>query len=75
MGSFASFSDFLSMGGYAVYVWSAYAFFIIVLAFNILQPMMTRKKYFKQQLKREQVLQERAQAQHKNEEMSNGSAT
>jgi len=27
MGRFDSFSDFLAMGGYASYVWSAYAFF------------------------------------------------
>ncbi len=75
MGSFDSFSDFLSMGGYAEYVWSAYAFFALVLVFNIWQPMLARKKYFKQQLKREQVQAERAQAQQNNEEYGNGSAT
>ncbi len=75
MGSFGSFSEFLSMGGYAVYVWSAYAFFAVVLVFNIWQPVTARKKYLKQQLKREQVQQERAQAQQKQEEIRNGSAT
>lgn len=75
MGSFGSFSEFLTMGGYALYVWSAYAFFAIVLVFNIWQPMLARRKYLQQQLKREQVQQERAQAQHKQEEMNNGSAT
>lgn len=75
MGSFGSLSEFLSMGGYALYVWSAYAFFAVVLVFNIWQPVTARKKYLKQQLKREQVQQERAQAQLKQEEISNGSAT
>ncbi len=75
MGSFDSFSDFLSMGGYAAYVWSAYAFFVLVLVFNILQPVLSRKKYLKQQLRREQVQQERVQAQQNRKEMTNGSAT
>lgn len=75
MGSFDSFSDFLAMGGYATYVWSAYAFFVLVLIFNVWQPILARKKYLKQQLRRELVQQEREQAQQKREEMTNGSAT
>ena len=75
MGSFDSFSEFLSMGGYAIYVWSAYAFFVVILIFNIWQPMLARKKYFKQLLKREQVQQERAQARQNQEEMTNDSAS
>jgi|AACY02.6.fsa_nt_gi heme exporter protein D len=75
MGSFDSFSDFLAMGGYASYVWSAYAFFVLVLVFNVLQPVLSRKKYLKQQLRREQVQQERAQAQQKRKENTDGSAT
>lgn len=75
MGSFESFSDFIDMGGYGAYVWSAYVFFAIVLIFNIWQPMLARKKFLKQQLKREQVQQERARAQQGQEEISNGSPT
>ncbi len=75
MGSFDSFSDFIAMGGYASYVWSAYAFFVLVLVFNVLQPVLSRKKYLKQQLRREQVQQERAQAQQKRKENTDGSAT
>ncbi len=75
MGSFDSFSDFIAMGGYAAYVWSAYAFFILVLIFNIWQPILARKKYLKQQLRREEVQQERARARQKQEEMTNGNAT
>lgn len=74
MGSFETFSDFLSMGGYATYVWSAYAFFALVLIFNIWQPVQARKKYMRQQIKREQVQQERLLAQQNREEI-NGNAT
>lgn len=75
MGSFDSFSDFLAMGGYATYVWSAYAFFALILIFNIWQPMLARKKYLKQLLRREAVQQERAQARQIREEITNDSAS
>jgi len=71
MGRFDSFSEFLAMGGYAIYVWSAYAFFLIILIFNIWQPMLARKRYLKQQLRREAVQQERAQARQKPEGVTN----
>lgn len=74
MGRFESFSDFLAMGGYAGYVWSAYAFFALVLVFNIWQPILARKNFLKRQLKREQVQQERARAQQR-QEVGNGSTT
>ena len=61
MGRFESFSEFIAMGGYATYVWSAYAFFLVILIFNIWQPILTRKRYLKQLLKREQEQQERAE--------------
>ncbi|MBN4075796.1 MAG: heme exporter protein CcmD [SAR86 cluster bacterium] len=75
MGGFNSFSEFLAMGGYAIYVWSAYAFFVVILVFNIWQPMLARKKYFKLLLRREQVQQERAQAKQKREDMTNDSTS
>lgn len=58
---FSSVSDFLAMGGYGLYVWSAYAFFAAVVAFNLLQPRLARRKFFRQQkarLQRESVRQE-----------------
>lgn len=75
MGSFDSFAEFIAMGGYANYVWSAYAFFVVILIVNIWQPILARKKYFKQLIKREQVQQERAQARQNSEEMTNDSST
>jgi len=75
MGRFDSFSDFLAMGGYASYVWSAYAFFVVILVFNIWQPVLARKKFLKQQLRREQVQRERMQARQKQEGGINDNAS
>lgn len=36
MDTFSSFSQFLTMGGYAVYVWTAYGIAISVLLLNLL---------------------------------------
>ena len=58
---FSSISDFFAMGGYGLYVWSAYACFALMIAFNLLQPRFTRKKFIKQQqarLQREQARKE-----------------
>ena len=37
-------NEFLHMGGYAAYVWSAYGIALIVLVANILQPVIARRK-------------------------------
>jgi heme exporter protein D len=37
-----SWSEFISMGGYGVYVWSAYGFAIIILVINVIIPMRRR---------------------------------
>jgi len=37
-------NDFLAMGGYGAYVWSAYAVFFIVLALEALAPRTTRRR-------------------------------
>jgi heme exporter protein D len=36
-------SEFLAMGGYGGYVWSAYAIVLIVLAWDITAPMRVRR--------------------------------
>lgn len=40
---FDSFADFLNMGGYGLYVWLAYAAFVVFLVLNILPPLLARK--------------------------------
>ena len=37
-----SWSEFISMGGYGAYVWSAYGFAIFVLVINVIIPMRRR---------------------------------
>ena len=37
-------SEFFHMGGYAVYVWSAYGIAVLVLIANLLQPMLDNKQ-------------------------------
>lgn len=44
---FSSFSTFLQMGGYADFVWPAYATFVIVLLMNIIFPWLNKKRIIK----------------------------
>ncbi|MCG6869202.1 MAG: heme exporter protein CcmD [Gammaproteobacteria bacterium] len=39
-----SFSEFLDMGGYALYVWSSYGLAAVVLIVNLAIPIRQRKK-------------------------------
>ena len=41
---FEGMQDFLAMGGYAFYVWISYAFFAVVVVWNLLQPRIERRK-------------------------------
>ena len=41
---FQSFAEFLAMGGDAVYVWTSYGFFALVIAFNVIQPALAKRK-------------------------------
>lgn len=50
--SFDSFSDFLAMGGHAVYVWSCFALGLVVMLGNVIAPMLERKKLISEQLRR-----------------------
>jgi heme exporter protein D len=44
--------EFLSMGGYAFYVWTSYGVTLCVLLANIIIPIVQRKQFFRQSLKR-----------------------
>lgn len=41
---FKNFYDFIHMGGYAHYVWSAYAVVVLVLIFNFIFPLLEKNK-------------------------------
>ena len=52
---FDSFSEFLAMGGHAFNVWSVYALFLIFLLANVLGPLQTRKRIYRE-LKRRTLI-------------------
>ena len=45
---FQSLSEFFAIGGHAVYVWWSYAIFALIFAFNILQPLLAKKRILRQ---------------------------
>lgn len=55
---FASFAEFLDMGGYAFNVWSVYALFAVFIAVNLIAPMLRRRQLIKE-LRRRQEIDER----------------
>ena len=54
---FASFSEFLDMGGYGFNVWSVYGLFAVFVAANLISPVMKRKRIVRD-LKRRAVVHE-----------------
>lgn len=42
-----SWADFAAMGGYGVYVWSAYGFAVFVLVVNVIIPLRRRNTVIK----------------------------
>ena len=43
MGEGFNWSEFFHMGGYAFFVWWSYAIFFIVIAINVIHPVLQRK--------------------------------
>lgn len=41
---FDSFSEFLAMGGHGLFVWLAYAAFLLVVTWNLLAPKIRRRQ-------------------------------
>ncbi len=59
--SFESFSDFLHMGGHALYVWLSYAVGLFFLVVNLLAPLRARQALLRelwQRQRRQQATQE-----------------
>ncbi|HEY4318855.1 MAG TPA: heme exporter protein CcmD [Herbaspirillum sp.] len=52
MIAFASFADFLAMGGHGAYVWSAYGLCLVVMALNIALPLLARRRYLNDRIRR-----------------------
>jgi heme exporter protein D len=51
--SFSSWSDFLQMGGYAFYVWSAYGLTLVVLGGALLAPWLRYRRLRREVTRRE----------------------
>ena len=47
-----SLDEFLSMGGYGFYVWTSYGVTLAVLMANVVIPIVQRKQFFRQSLKK-----------------------
>jgi len=43
-----SFTEFLLMGGYAFYVWTAYGIAFVVLLINLVLPVVQRKQFLRE---------------------------
>ena len=55
-GSEFSWSEFFHMGGYATFVWSSYGLALVMVVFNVVSPMLERKRVIsrvKRAMKRE----------------------
>jgi heme exporter protein D len=55
---FESFAEFVAMGKHGAYVWSAYGITLVVLALNVVLPILARRRYLKDEarrLRREEV--------------------
>ncbi len=56
MGSFASFDEFIQMGGHGLYVWLSYAIALLVVIYNVVACAMKKRRFFieaKRRLRRE----------------------
>lgn len=76
MGEFETFSDFLAMGGYAAYVWSAFAATFFCLGLLTFHTFYVRKKLRSEALKQLARLEriEKARAARKNKGAVAGSS-
>ncbi len=50
--SFESFGDFLAMGHHGPYVWSTYGISLLVLAINVAEPLLARRRYLQEEARR-----------------------
>ncbi|MBH9305478.1 heme exporter protein CcmD [Pseudomonas aeruginosa] len=50
--SFESFGDFLAMGHHGPYGWAAYGISRLVLASNVAEPLLARRRYLQEEARR-----------------------
>lgn len=49
---FSSFAEFIAMGTHGPYVWMSYGFTAVLVAWNIAQPILRRRRLLKEQAQR-----------------------
>lgn len=49
---FDSFAEFIAMGRHGFYVWLAYGLSALIVIYNVLAPLMRRRKLMKEQAQR-----------------------
>ena len=49
---FNSFAEFLAMGNHGFYVWLSYGLSAVVIAWNVVQPVLRRRRLIKEQAQR-----------------------
>ncbi|WP_430461935.1 heme exporter protein CcmD [Thalassolituus sp. LLYu03] len=49
---FNSVSEFLAMGNHGFYIWLSYGLTAVVVAWNVLQPLLQRRRLLKEQAQR-----------------------
>ena len=50
--SFATWHDFLYMGGHYLYVWSAYGIGVVGIVITLVRPLLARRRFFAEQAQR-----------------------
>ena len=50
--NFATWHDFLYLGGHYLYVWSAYGVGVIGIAVTLARPLLARRRFFEEQTQR-----------------------
>ena len=50
---FESFAEFLRMGGHGLYVWMAYGLSAVLLAINVVLPVLHRRRLIKEQARKQ----------------------
>lgn len=49
---FNSFAEFIAMGKHGLYVWLSYGLTAVVIAWNVAQPVLRRRRLLKEQAQR-----------------------
>ncbi len=49
---FESFSELIAMDGHGPYVWTCYGIALVILVFNVASPLLRKKQFLQEQVRR-----------------------